>query len=471
MKHTCKYHPGETATWYCPTDGIHFCEDCVASDDSVDGGRARCFVCNKPLKQVGRQIAQDPFWRILSHFIQYPMSRDTMAVAVLLVLGCVILPVSWIGIGVAVLLGLPLGALAVAAVEETVSGRMRPPTYEVLKQSDYYAKGVQFWILFAAAMVGMGFCFLHFGMIEGAGIALLAWLFLTLALVQVIVDGSLLAVLGIPRLINTLAVLAVDYLLASLFLFATFIGAAIVVSVFYDLLPNFLGLPVSALILAWFFLMTSHLLGYLICQHSERLGYTPPSQDDSTVKHRRARRPEEERRQAVLMREGKFDKVVSSYKLKLEKHAGSLSFNEQYEKLLMALGRKEDLLENATPYLSLLLKNEQEYRVIDLVKRYREMEPGFKPGTAQGTWDVAKLLVENGEKKMALNMLLDLHKRAPTWPGLVEAYLFVATLLKQDFNLSGKAEQYIRFVETRFRDPKSQKLAQECRQELALLRS
>ena len=24
MKHSCKYHPGEQATWYCPVDGIHF---------------------------------------------------------------------------------------------------------------------------------------------------------------------------------------------------------------------------------------------------------------------------------------------------------------------------------------------------------------------------------------------------------------------------------------------------------------
>ena len=138
------------------------------------------------------------------------------------------------------------------------------------------------------------------------------------------------------------------------------------------------------------------------------------------------------------------------------------------DRLLTALGRKEDQLEHASRYLDLLMNNQQEYRVVELVRRYRQMDAGFRPATAQSTWDVAKLLAENGEAKVALNILLDLHKRAPTWPGLAEAYLFVASLLKKEFNLAAKAEQYIRFVETRFRDPKAQQLAAECRTDLGL---
>ncbi|MGB1202811.1 MAG: hypothetical protein ACPG75_04530, partial [Alloalcanivorax venustensis] len=80
-------------------------------------------------------------------------------------------------------------------------------------------------------------------------------------------------------------------------------------------------------------------------------------------------------------------------------------------------------------------------------------------------------LAENGQQKLAVNLLQDLHKRAPTWPQLPAAYLFIARLLKNEFNLPGKAEQYIRFVETRFREPKNQDLARACREELGLARA
>ena len=471
MKHTCKYHPGVQASWYCPDDGVHFCEDCVASDDAADSGRARCFICNKALKQTGRQVAQDPFWKILSHFVQYPMSRDPMVIVMVVAVLCAVAPPNWVGVGIAVALGLPLGVLAAAIVEYSAGARMRPPEYTAVKQQEFYAKGAQFWLLFAGGLIALGYGFFYFGMLKGAGIALLAWFWLTLALLQVVLDGNIAACLAPQRLLNTLAIIGVDYFLAAMFLFATFIGVAIACSVLYDLLPSFIGLPASAVIVGWFFFMTAHLLGYLICQHREKLGYLSPLQDETAMRQRRARKPEDERREAVLLREGKYDKVVSTYKLKLEKKGGSLSLNEQYEKLLTALGRKDDQLEHASRYLDLLMNNQQEYRVVELVRRYRQMDAGFRPASAQSTWDVAKLLAENGEAKVALNILLDLHKRAPTWPGLAEAYLFVASLLKKEFNLAAKAEQYIRFVETRFREPKAQQLAAQCRADLDLKKS
>jgi|GEM_PF-440245 len=471
MKHTCKYHPGESATWYCPGDGMHFCEDCVASDDSVDGGRARCFLCNKPLTQIRRQVAQDPFWKILSHFMQYPVSREAMLVVAALALVTALLPGSWVGIGIAAVVAVPLGALAAAVMDHTANARMRIPGFQVLQQPENYAKGAQVWLVFAAVMAALGFCFVQFGMLQGAGIAFLAWLVLPVFLIMVFLDGNILSPLfGVTRLVNAMLSIGVDYLLAAVFLFAGFLGVSLVASIFYDLLPSFIAFPVTAMAAGWFWLMMAHLLGYLICQHREALGYTSPANDDLNLRQRRSRRPEEERRLGVWMRAGKFEKVVGHYKLKLEKQPGQMALNEQYERLLAALGRTQEQLEHGAKFIDLLMKNQQEYRVIDVFKRYRAMDPAFRPATAQSTWDVARMLAENDQPKLALNLLIDQHKRTPTWPGLTEAYLFVARLLKQEFKLDGKAEQYLRFVETRFRDPKSQQLARDAREQLEMPR-
>lgn len=472
MKHTCKYHPAEQASWHCPEDGIHFCEECVSSDDSADGGRARCFLCNKTLQQQGRQIARAPFWKILSHFMQYPVTTELAVVVAALAVLTAVLPLSWTGIALAMAVGLPLGILAAAIFEQTANAHMRPPGYKVLGNQDHYILAIQLWLLFASALVLLGYAFISFGMLKGAGFALLAWLILPALLIQLVLDGHILVPLLAPaRLLTTIATIGADYFIAGVVLFAGFLGLSIVCSVLYDLLPSFIGLPACALVTGWFFLMMCHLLGYLICQHRDQLGFTSSVVDEEGLRNRRARRPEDERKIAVWLREGRYEKVVAFYKAKLEKQTESVSLNDQFGRLLSVLGRKEEQLAHGALYIDVLMNNDQEYRVTELIKRYREIDPSFRPSTVQSTWQVAQLLESNGEHKLALNLLVDLHKRAPTWPGLAEAYLFVARLLKTEFKLDGKADQYIRFVETRFKDPKSQEMAVNFRAEVGMPKS
>ena len=468
MKHACKYHPVESSSWYCSEDGIHFCDECVSSNDTGEGTRARCFLCNKLLQQeTGRQSSKGPFWMSLSHFIRYPVNKELMLVAAACALLTAVLSIGWVGVGIAVALGLPLGVLGMAVFEQSTGGKMRPPGYRVLSNNEFYSVGVQQWLLFAGALVALGFCFLTMGMIKGAGIALLAWMLIPILLIQTAIDGSIITVLVAPqRFLSSAFTIGLDYFLAALLSFAAFIGVSLAASIVYDLLPQFISLPVSALAAGWFFLMLSHLLGYLVCQNQEQLDYTSSAIDGEESKRlRRAKRPEEERKISAWLREGRFDKVVSLYKMKLEKQSGSLAFNDQYERVLSTLGRNDALLEHGTAYLEILMANEQEYRAVEMLKRYRALDPAFRPASAAITWSVAQLLVENGQSKVALNMLMDLHKRAPTWPGLAEAYLFVARLLKTEFKHVAKAEQYVRFVESRFRDPQTQSLALAFREE------
>jgi tetratricopeptide (TPR) repeat protein len=468
MKHTCKYHPVESASWYCSEDGIHFCDECVSSNDAGEGVRARCFLCNKLLQQErGGQSAKAPFWLSLSHFIRYPINQELMLVVGACALLTAVLPADWIGVGIAAALGLPLGVLGMGIFEHTAAGKMRAPGYKVLSNNELYSAGAQQWLIFAAALVALGFCFLTLGMIKGAGIALLAWLLLPALLIQTALDGSLATILVAPqRFLSSAFTIGLDYFLAAILLFAAFIGVSLAGSIVYDLLPSFISLPIAAMAAGWFYVMLSHLLGYLVSQHREQLDYTPSSlAGEESKRLRRAKRPEEERKLAAWLREGRFDKVVSLYRLKLEKQSGSLALNDQYERVLSTLGRRDEMLEHGTLYLEMLLANEQEYRVVEMVKRYRELDPNFRPASAATTWSVAQLLVDNGQTKVALNLLMDLHKRAPTWPGLAEAYLFVARLLKTEFKHAAKAEQYVRFVETRFRDPKTQALALAFREE------
>ena len=470
MKQTCKYHPGEQATWYDSDDGILFCDTCVASDDSADGGRARSFLTNKPLQQVGRRIAQDPFWEILSHFIEYPLVKNAAIVMAAVAALMVAVPGGLPGLGIAAALGLLLGIYGADVMQQSAEGMMKAPDYQGMLKPEHWPMGVQLWLVFAAGGAASGYAYITYGMLQGSLITLGIWFLLPALVIQAFLQGNVLSALLTPqRWLSTLVALGLEYPAMAGVMFFLHTASAIFVSIAYDLLPGFLSWPVAAMIIGWLWLVTVHLSGYLVCRHQKNLGYESQAMSEGAQRRRRSRRPEEERRQAVMIREGRFDKLVSMYKAKLEKQKDSLSFNEQYERLLDALERREEQLEFADNYLKVLLNNKHPTRAMDLLRRCREIDPSFKPNTVQMTWEMARLYAEQGQPKLAVGLLQDIHKRAPTWPGTPEAYLFLARLLATEFKLPAKAEQYIRFVETRYRvDNRVRDLASQCRVELGL---
>lgn len=464
MKQRCKHHPGETATWYCAEDGIHFCDDCVASEDGHDGERARCFLCNRPLQVAHRGGTDGPFWHHLSRFIEYPLARDPVLLAAALALAAVALPSGWPGVALAVALGLPLGVAGKAVLDHTVSGQRGTPSPRALLEPATVRNGVQLWLVFAGAGVALALAYHHFGMLAGSGMVVLAWLLLPALLVRTDMDDNLLVPLLAPtRLLSVVTAFGLDYAVAALFLAGGFLALSLVLGIASEL-PAWAAAPIATLAVAWFFLLACRLLGHLVGQHREKLGYDGGM--DVARQRQRARRPEAERREAVLLREGRFRRVTEDYRRQLEKQPESLALHERYQRLLQALGQRADQLAHGGAYLDLLLRNQQDYRATAMLRHYRRLDPAFRPATAQATWELAQLLARNGEAKLAVSLLADQHKRTPTWPGLARAYLFIAGILKREFGLDAKAEQYLRFVEGRYRDQASQELAKACREEL-----
>lgn len=472
MKQTCKYHPNEQASWYDGEAGILFCDSCVASDETTDGSQARSFLSNKPLEQVGRRVAQDPFWGILSHFIEYPLVRDPLLVSAVVALAMVLVPGGLAGVGIAVAVGLLLGGYGAAVFEHSAEGMMKAPEYAVLLKPDSWPMGVQLWLLFAAGGVASGYGYLTYGMLSGSLLALAIWALLPALLIQTFVSGNLaIALLAPQKWLQTLALMPLEYPAMVGVMFFLHTASATFISIAYDLLPGFLSWPIAALMVGWLWLVTMHLGGYLVCRFQKGLGYESQQLNELAKRRRRSRRPEEERRQAVLLREGRYDKILSGYRAQLEKQKGSLPFCEQYDRLLEIFGRHEEQREFADQYIQVLMANNQITQALDVVRRCRQQDPEFKPGTVQTSWEMAQLFAEQGEPRLAVQMLQDIHKRAPTWPGIADAYLFLATLLVREFKLPAKAEQYIRFVEGRYRDGKNREKAQTCREQLGLMKT
>jgi tetratricopeptide (TPR) repeat protein len=465
MKQVCKYHPGEEASWYCAHDGLLLCDACAAVQPAETERSAWCFVCNDWLKPVSAGVEGPWFWTILAHFVRYPLAPGPLLATLPLLLVSALAPRDLLGVAAVLVAGLLCGKLGHRIIADSVRGSMNPPGPGAFGERKGWPQGLAQWALFAGAVAGMAAAWWYLGLIAGSLLALVLWCLIPAMVLGVQEEENPAAILDLRNAAATLVALNISYWVLVPVLFAGFLTVSALVSVAVDLLPAVAAWPMSALLVLWFWFAFVHILGYLGHQYAGPLGFSRGRKGRS---NRNAARPEAERRREVLMKAGQYGKVVKAYRQLLEKNSKSLQYHDEYFKLLSSLRDHQALLEHACEYLNAVHLSGQDYRLPSLVSFYRELDPAFKPDTGQLSRDLAGVLADQGRYKEAVQMLQDLHKRAPTWPGVAEAYLFVARVLAEQFQLTGKAGQFIKFVEQRYRDQQVQDEAAQCRRELGL---
>ena len=464
MNVTCKYHPAVDAGWYCAHDGIHFCDDCVGGDD-LTGLSARCLVCNKSLERLVPLVETMPFWLLLPHFLRYPFSPLSGLLIFVSALPLVLAGPWYQGAAMWAVMGLPLAAYGFAVLATTASGVLHLPQQDFIKARESWIGGLQVWFPFALAITGV------IGAYHYSGIfVVLLMLLLGVLLVPSLWMGML-AYRGLGRSLAhfhvPMVVLGRDYfiLTGALLSGALLIGA--LAWLCHDLFADWFAAVLSAVMAGWFWIFSCHLTGYIALQRQNDLELETPSRQ-VVVRRRRNRRPEEERRVQVLLREGRYDKVLGIFSTKLGKTPQVLTLNEQYLRLLQAMDRRDEIFAVADIYLDALLKGDNPQRILDFIRQLRGFQPGYKPEAPDIAYRVAETLGESGEYKLAVAMLQDLHQRAGDWHGVAEAYIYLARLLGEHLGLPQKAAQYLKFVEKQYQHPKVRQQVAACREQLGL---
>ena len=461
MKQTCKYHPGTAAQWYCPRDGIAFCDDCVGGE----GEQARSLLSNKSLEPLTPVLARTPFWMILPFFLRYPLAPTAALVLLLAALPLALLsahPAGWVLAALLWLVPLRYAAQALLALSR---GHFDAPPLTALAGPEGWPLTVGMAVIMAVT-VGTPLLLAWQVDVRALWPTLLMVLFLlSSVLLSLLRAGSLPAALKIihqPWLVlgvHGLAMTALVMLIGGL--------AAAAGLMLADLLPLWLAAPLSGWLGGAAFFVLVAMLGYLACQWQEELDMPTPARL-RRERRRRHLRPEDERRLEVLLREGRYDKVKGILRARLDKQPQALALQEQLMQLLFATADHDAVLAQAEGWLLALLKHDQAFRVADIMRQLRTLDEKYRPQDPALCADIAGLLREAGQPRQALWLLQDLHQRAPEWPGLPQAYLLLASILAADLQLPAKAEQFIRFVESRFRQPQFRTLARECREALQL---
>src|SRR5690606_24142856 len=284
--------------------------------------QARSLLSNKPLVPLRPALVRTPFWLILPFFLRYPLAPAAALTLLLAALPLALLSAHPAGWALAALLWLVPLRYAAQALLALSRGHFAAPPLTALAAPE----GWPLTLGMAAIMaVTAGVPLLLAWQVDGRAF----WPALLLALV--LAPSLLLALLRAGSLPGALKIIHQPWLVLgvhglamtalALLLGGLAAGAGWMLG---DLLPRWLAAPLTGWLGGAALFSLVALLGYLACQWQEELDMPTPARL-RRERRRRNRRPEDERRLEVLLREGRYDKVKGILRARLDKQPQSLA--------------------------------------------------------------------------------------------------------------------------------------------------
>jgi hypothetical protein len=158
-----------------------------------------------------------------------------------------------------------------------------------------------------------------------------------------------------------------------------------------------------------------HLLGYVVFQYQEKLGFYARAQSGDAPIYR----SEVERSRAkisVLIKEGDYEGVNRLYKKTLDRHGQDLSLNDEYFEFLTATGNKEDLPDFADDYMAYKLHKGHQAQLT------RSVVPDFKPTSHEVRFTLAQDYASFGDYPAVIRLVNGMHQDCSDNQLLIKAY-------------------------------------------------
>ncbi|WP_210397482.1 DUF4013 domain-containing protein [Motiliproteus sediminis] len=439
----CKYHPLAAATFACPECQISLCDGCV--DESGYGEQDRCFACGNIVSSLGAANSVAPFWRRLPESFRYPMSSAPLGLIIGISLISTLL--SSVPSLITFLLWVAVTGVMVKycflCLQHSSSGRAEAPAV-----GDAFSGGVSLIINIIGILIALGGMVYAAGLYLGEGVAGGLSLLFTLGLPAVIINYAVtesfseaINPMNMLRLMGSLG-LSYGVLLAFLLILSASVG--IISSLIGDGL-TLLTAALQSVVSYYYMVVTFHILGYIIFQHQEALGFVARGDFGGT----RSVRPERERllsRLDVLIKEGRRDEVVAGYSEAVKRYPDDRQFQLQCFDLLHACGNVEALSRFAPEFFSFLERTGRGDQLYGYYRKLLQLNPGYQPPAAELRHQLARACQRAGNARLAVKLLAGLHRDYPNYDGLSDAYRLLADSLDEMPNMSGKAAQVRRLV-------------------------
>lgn len=448
----CKYHPQIAARWACPSCHINFCPSCVKR--THPRAHPQCPVCGKEVDSLGVANAITPFWRRIPQFFLYPLRPTALIYILALTAVSLLVSVVFVGFIIELLLLIAFVKYGYVVLEHSAKGYADPPSSgggNLL--GDLVLPFKQVMLLFC-------FSFANYAIYDLVGnvASHVFYILVTVALpastMVLAVEYSFFKALNPVFLATMIRRIGVPYFILFFFLLTLSSGSGIAFDLLRDRLPEIAYVPVLNFLLMYFGLIMFSMMGYVIYQYHEQLGFPIEVEPEGAMPDSEANRTANPALQEIeiLLQEGKFTEALNGLEHQIKLSPGDLELRDRLHKLLISLGDKERTRQYDGEYLSRLLAEKKATRAMEVFRECQRLAPDCRPANPAHVHDLAVLLRGNGEYKLVLALLNNFHNTFPNHPDIPRNYLLAAQIMAEKFNQDENARKILDYLIGRYPD-------------------
>ncbi|MBT2748786.1 MULTISPECIES: DUF4013 domain-containing protein [unclassified Lysobacter] len=389
-----------------------------------------------------------PFWHRLRQIMLYPIRGAAFFTLLVLTLCTFLSVVPGIGWLLSIVTWLAAYKYAFEILRATADGRMDPPE-SVLK-----VDGGVVWRLIALQLIYMVVvlvAMLFGGPVVGL-FALAVIVFLQPGcIMSLAIDGSLGNALNPATSFGIVARVGWPYLAVFGLLFVIQASVATAGIWMNKFMPMLLGGPLLNLVSFWGLFAAFHLMGYLVYQYHEELGYDPESHRHQLPALSNRDGDLLERAQN-LVRDGHNDAAKEILRSEIRVRSVTPEVHELYHRLLRSDGDAAERTEHSRQYLNLLMIEKQETRALTVIREAIEADPQFTLMQMEHAERLAERARMAGQSQLALDLLRSLLRQSPRNPSAPRWALDAALLLVDRFGRDDEARALLEQALTRCED-------------------
>jgi tetratricopeptide (TPR) repeat protein len=463
MKKFCDGHPTRKAHWHCSECGTLLCPECVVERESESYGHTQtdhfCPKCNRPVGWVGVQNFIGPFWNRMPRIFSYPVA--TQPLVLMFVLAVATLFVSGPGFISAALKGamwLIVIKYSFEALKATARGDLKPPAITAKTISEDFQQVFKQFGIYFAIFIAFGWISATAGILAGFAFMIAALFFVPSMIIILVTSGSLINALNPVVFVGLTFRIGWAYLLMYFFLFLLASAPAYLSQYIIRFLPTDLHLLVFGFAKSFYTIVSYHLMGYVILQYHEKIGYDVEYEDfrdpDSEDYESKKNDPDANVLKEVvpLIQSGKLDEAISVIqKMTEQQEIAGVNLAERFYNLLKMRKRNAELLAHGVKYLEILINNNQRDKAIAVFAECRNLDAAFLPPAAV-LFKLAGWLNERGKTKASISIYNRLLQAYPDNPLVPKSYYRVAQIFHDRLMSTDKTKKILNLLKKKFPD-------------------
>ncbi|WP_223788745.1 DUF4013 domain-containing protein [Marinicella meishanensis] len=424
MVQHCHYHPLAVGTYHCAACQTHACDRCV--DDSRRNPVVRCFGCGRELESIGPGHIE-PFWRRLPQSFRYPLAQQSMIFILVLSVLCsfaLYLPLAW-------LFYLALFGSAfkysLSCLSHTADGHMSPPDITEAYEGGLSKMLVLIIMLFVTGLVtNLANTFL--GPAMGGVVALLVTLSFPAIIINYAISDDMIDALNPTNILALIKSVGLPYGLILGFIMIM-LGSMAVLYQWVFWIPSSIGTVLLYAVTFYYLIVLHHLLGYMVFQYQQALGYSARLQGDNNK--RRGDGAIARAKLSALIKTAQFKKATELSAEQVKLNNADLDLNHRHFELLLATGNAPELALFLPPYCQLLKRSGREDLISRQFKRLWLKMPDFQVSEPGLKWVIAQACAAHNNPALTIKLLHGIHKKHPDFEHLIAALQLLAQALDE----------------------------------------